>query len=71
MVDSYRAIRQFERMLPGLADDDRLKVTDPEAYRRKMRNPTVIDTKTSRLIAEVVYDNKNETVTIERTNSKA
>lgn len=55
---SYRAVRQLELMLPGLAYQRHLMETDPERYREHMRSlvrrepcrePTGI------VIAEIIY----------------
>ena len=37
MTDVYRANRRFERMLPGIAEQERLRTTDPEKYQEHMR----------------------------------
>jgi hypothetical protein len=55
-----RAVRQFERMIPGIAYQEHLRTTDPRRYIEFMRSlsPIRLDLKNSRLVAIVVYDSE-------------
>ena len=67
MVNATAAVRRFERMLPGIMYANSLRDRDPERYRKHMRaSQTSVGPENSKLIAEIVYDNENETVRVER-----
>lgn len=65
--DPYRAARQFERMLPDIGEQNRLRATDPERYREYMKQlaykrPVVSE---GRLIATIHYYPDEERVVVE------
>jgi hypothetical protein len=63
------AVRQFHRMLPGVARQDHLRATDPRRYREHVASltPPEVHEGNSRLVGEVVYDSAAQTVTFRRT----
>jgi len=65
------AVRQFERMFPGVAYQEYLRTTNAEEYRRRRGSAAVrdADAGNSRLIGTIVYDPDKQTVRFERKDS--
>ncbi len=68
MNRGYRAVRQMERMFPGVAQQHHLRATDSQAYEDHMASlqPPVVDEGNSKLVATITYDHEQRTVSVDK-----